>query len=203
MQKRSTKVRYSIIINTLAIIFGIVSGLVIAIILVLIAIVISFGPQQIVLPFIPFSSPYLRYMYAAIFLGVYSILLPITESGFYLVFQSNMWEGVLGDIIISLSYGLLNFVGFVFVIRGSGGIFWSILLGVICALLMYLYVFMREKYSFLYATGIRIGVGVGVGLYVVFMIINNDQHIVDIQTPKYFFGSDTENILYKYIFSSN
>lgn len=145
----------------------------------------------------------MRYMYVAIFLGLYSIFLPITESGFYLVFHANLWEGVLGDVIISLSYGLVNFAAFVFVLRGEGGVLWSILLGLITAAFMYLYIYKREKFSFLYATGLRIGVGVGVGLYIAFMVLNSEKHYIATKTPKYFFPSDTRNLLYTKIFSKN
>ena len=180
------------------------TALIIAILLIVITITIDFGPQQIVFPFMPFSNTYLRYMYVAIFLGLYSVFLPLTESGFYLVLHSNLWDGqgVLGDVLVSLTYGLVNFAGFAFVLRGSGGIFWSIFLGVICALLMYLYLYKREKYSFLYAVGIRVGISVGVGLYIAFMVLNFDRHFVTVKTPKYFFPVDTRNLLYRKVFSN-
>lgn len=121
--------------------------------------------EKIALPF-PFHDSHTDTLYWMIFGLIFCLVLPVSEEMYYRIFQTANWEGLLSELMLSLSYTLMHFSCIYWVFTGNLFI-WLWLLGA------FLYAFLGyqvHKWFGVYVIfSMRVGFAVGIGSWLLYI----------------------------------
>lgn len=164
-------------------------GIISSAMLVTITMFSPWGIDTLTLPF-PELDGFWGYFYITIFTIGFLAFLPLSEEGFYRVFQASQWKGITADFMISFFFGLMNYFALVFIIDNWGArlIFSLISVGISVVL-----IFLRDNQNLILSLMARIGINFGIYLWGLFIWKSKELKLPR-NHPKDFFSFNPNNI---------
>ena len=132
-------------------------------------------------------------LYSLLFLVMFGVLVPVMDGAFYLIFLHKVLENErFRELIISGVYAGLNACFLIFTVGGFTAVVFFTL---ITFALMFLYLFLKERFGNFVVFGIRVGVNLGVIIWLTYLGLRNLRFLgIHKTTPKEFFPGNYNNI---------
>ena len=129
-------------------------------------------------------------LYFALFILLYTIVLPIGEEAYFRVFLTKVWRGPTGNLISCISYMLMNFSAYCFVFDTDLARFIFMLLSFLQGLILLEF---KHKQNIVFSLMVRIGVSLGILGWLVF-VSHSTNITYDVKQPAYLLMSDPHNL---------
>lgn len=147
------------------------------------------GIDTLTLPF-PFFHQGEGLLYISLFVFGFIVILPISEEGFYRIFQASQWKGILADLMISFFYGIMNYFAMIPLISNWGARLAYAFLSFAFSLVL---IYVRDKQNIVLSLMARFGINFGLILWGLFLWKSQEIKVPRLH-PRIFLSFNKENI---------